>query len=361
MNVATPSSLLLVALAGCARSAVASDNVPDARVARESAVPVEVVRVVSRPLETSVRLEAELSPWESVAVYPRVTGFVASIPVDRGSIVHRGQLLARLVAPELAAQRVEAEARVRGDRSTLTRLEAAARTPGVVAGHDVDLAEADTRADAARVRAVRDLEQYLVVTAPFEGVVTERNVHPGALVGPVTSGGGTPMLRIEQVSRLRVIVAVPESLASSVRLGATATFEVRAWPARRFVGTIARSSHAVEPRTRTMAVELDVDNADDALAPGMYAAVSWPIHRSTPSLFVPRTAIVQTTERTFVVRVRNAVAEPITIRRGEVVGDEVEVVGDLVAGDTVVRRGNEELREGTRVAPRVVPTGEPSR
>ena len=214
---------------------------------------------------------------------------------------------------------------MRGDQSTLTRLRAAAQTPGVVAGHDVEIAEAAVQADNAHVRALRDLEQYLVVTAPFDGRGDERNVHPGALVGPATGGAATPMLRIEQVARLRLTVAVPESVAGNIAQGAVATFTVRAWPGRRFNGTIARPSHTVEPRTRTMAVELDVDNTDGALAPGMYAEVAWPVRRVTPSLFVPRTAIVQTTERTFVVRVRDGVADPVVIQRGVAVGDLTEV------------------------------------
>src|SRR5262249_30644817 len=160
-----------------------------------------------------------------------------------------------------------------------------------VAGHDVELAAAAAQANRARVRTLRDLEQYLVVTAPFDGVVTERNVHPGALVGPSIGGTGAPMLRIEQVAHLRLTAAVPEAGAGQIAEGATAPFSVRAWPGRRFTGPIARPSHTVDPRTRTMAVELDVTNTDGALAPGMYADVVWPVRRATPSLFVPRTAV----------------------------------------------------------------------
>ena len=262
--------IVFACLAGRGHASSAGFEGADATVpaAPRTATSVEVVPVVSRPLDTTVHLEGELSAWEVVAIYPRATGFVASITVDRASVVHRGQVLAHLVAPELAAQRTEADARTQGDQSTLDRLRAAARTPGVVAGHDVELAEAAVQVDRAHARALRDLEQYLVVTAPFDGVVTERNVHPGALVGPSTGGAGVPMLRVEQIARLRLTAAVPEGLAGQITEGTTAAFTVRAWPGRRFTGTIVRPSHTVDTRTRTMAVELDVDNADSAPGAG---------------------------------------------------------------------------------------------
>ena len=310
---------------------------------------LEVVPVASRPLSTTAHLQGELMPFEVVAVYPRTSGFVQTITVDRASRVHRGQLLVRITAPELAAQRAEAEARVRGDQTTLDRLRAAAQTPGVVAGHDIELAAAAVEADRARVRSLHDLEQYLTVTAPFDGVVTERNVHPGALVGPQPSAAAIPMLRIAQITQLRLVVAVPENLAGEITEGIEAHFTVRAWPQVQFTGTIRRPSHTIDVRTRTEAVEIDVDNADGRLAPGMYADVAWPVRRLTPTLFVPPSAIVQTISRTFVVRVRNGVVDQVDVQRGMGVDSSVEVFGQLNPGDQVARRGSDELRPGTAV------------
>src|SRR5262249_18195875 len=160
----------------------------------------------------------------------------------------------------------------------------------------------------------------LVVRAPFDGVVTERNVHPGALVGPPAGPNATPMLRVEQVSRLRLTVAVPENDVGAIAEGAPAEFSVQAWPGKKFSGTVTRVAHAIDAKTRTMPVELDVDNPGGKLASGMYAEVRWPIVRSAPSLLVPATAVVQTTERTFVDRVRDGVLEQVPVRRGAVVG-----------------------------------------
>jgi len=122
---------------------------------------------------------------------------------------------------------------------------------------------------------------------------------------------------------------------------------VPAYPERNFSGTVARRAQALDQKTRTMAVELDVMNPDRSLAPGMYAAVKWPVRRSQPALYVPRTSVVTTTERTFVIRGKNGKAEWVNVRKGAVDGDLQEVIGELQAGDKVVKRAYDELREGT--------------
>jgi RND family efflux transporter MFP subunit len=221
-----------------------------------------------------------------------------------------------------------------------------------VAGHDIELAEASFSAEKARVSSLKTLESYLVLRAPFDGVITERNVHPGALVGPPAGASATPMLRIEQVNRLRLTVAVPEIDVGAISEGAPGEFSVQAWPGKKFSGTVKRVSHAVDPKTRTMPVELDVTNSDGKLASGMYAEVKWPVvrSRSAPSLLVPATAVAQTTERTFVDRVRDGVVEQVQVRRGAVVGERVEIIGQLSPGDVVLRRGSEELPGGSHVS-----------
>ena len=201
-------------------------------------------------------------------------------------------------------------------------------------------------AAAASVKAVSEMETYLELTAPFDGVITERNVHPGSLVGPSTGA----LLRIEQVARLRLTVPVPEAYVGGITRGTTVEFRVSAFPDQTFQGVIARPAHSLDMKMRSMLVELDVSNPKQVLAPGMFAEVQWPVSRATASLFVPRTAVVRTSERQFVVRVRNGVAEWVDVRRGELNGDVIEVFGDLREGDVVVRRGNDEIRPGTKIA-----------
>jgi membrane fusion protein (multidrug efflux system) len=336
---------------------------------------VETVPVVSKRAARKVELPGEFIPYQSVAVRAKVTGFVERVEVDRGSVVKEGALLATLVAPELTAQRLEAEskvlsvesqraeaqARVVAAQSTYDKLKAASETPGVVAGNDLLLAQKAMDAAQAQVQAIeesakaarsavqvlKDMESYLRVTAPFSGIITERDIHPGALVGP--GANSPPMFQLEQNSRLRLVVAVPEIDVSGIEQGARVTFTVPAYPGETFIAPVARIAHSIDAKTRSMAVELDVANGGVRLAPGMYPTVLWPVRRSKPTLFVPATSVVTTTERTFVIRVRNGRAEWVNVSRGAPDGELVEVFGPLEAGDVVVRRGSDELREGARV------------
>lgn len=312
------------------------------------ALSVEVVPVTTQVLERTIKLPGELHPFLSVDMYPKITGIVNVIDVDRGSVVKKGQQLLRLSASELQAQRVEAEAQLRGAKITYARLQSAAATPGVVAGNDLELAQHNQEALEARVRSLQEMERYLQVTAPFDGVITQRNVHPGAVVGP---SGAVPALRLEQVSHLRLIGPVPEVYAGSIAEGSTVQFTVPAYPEETFTGVISRVARSVDQKTRTMPVEMDVSNQDGRLASGMFPEVLWPVRRPAPSLFVPRSAIVTTTEQTFVVRVKNEEVEWVSVRKGSESGALVEVFGSLEAGDHILLRGTDEIRPGTRVIP----------
>lgn len=344
----------------------------------KGASSLETTKVVAQTLEKTISIPGDLTAYQSVSIHAKLTGFVESVEVDRGSWVKKGQMLGTLTAPELHAQHLEAEAKLQSIRaqqveaevktvsaqSTYDRLKAAAATPGVVAGHDVEIAERNLEAARAHVgamkssvvaaeaatKAITDLETYLELRAPFEGIVTERNVHPGSLVGP----SGNPILRIEQVSKLRLTVPVPEIYVGGITKGTQVNFKVSAFPDQTFHGVIARPAHSLDTKMRSMLVELDVNNPKLTLAPGMFAEVRWPVSRSQTSLFVPTSALVRTSERQFVVRVRNGVAEWVDVRRGETDGSLIEVFGDLSEGDVIVRRGSDEIRPGTRSAPSVV-------
>jgi RND family efflux transporter MFP subunit len=310
---------------------------------------VPATRVKAELVTKTFRLPAELSAFRNVGLYAKVSGFVEWIEVDRGSEVKAGQLLVRLVAPELAAQKQEAEAKLASDEATFKRLSEASKTPGVVAGNDLEIASRNVEAARARVRVVAEQVSYLRVTAPFDGVVTERNVHEGSLVGPAAA---MPLVRIQELSRLRLVVAVPEVALGNVPLGRKVAFTVAAFPGETFSGTVARPAHSIDPKTRTMPVELDVDNADRRLQPGGFAQVRWVMERGRPSLLVPASAVATTTERSFIIRIRDGVAEWMEVRTGVAVGDRVEIFCDAAEGDLVAIRGTDELRAGTQVAPK---------
>jgi membrane fusion protein (multidrug efflux system) len=148
---------------------------------------------------------------------------------------------------------------------------------------------------------------------------------------------------------LRLVVPVPQAYLAGVTIGTAVAFTVSAYPGQRFAGTVARLAHAVDVKTRTMAVELDVSNTDGRLATGTFCQVEWPVRRPGPSLFVPSGSVLSTTDRTFVVRIRNGRTEWINVSTGLASGSLVEVFGDLRSGDTIAARGTDEIRPGTEV------------
>lgn len=344
---------------------------------------VEVVRVVEQLLNVTVKLPGELSPYEAVDVYPKVTGFVRWLGVDRGSSVKKGEAIARLEAPELTAQLSEAQskfaaaqaqigaaqAKLSADQSTYEKLAAAAKTPGVVAQNDLVVAKQTEESDQANVQAaqsaaqaaqsalqsMKQTEAYLEISAPFDGVVTERSIHPGALVGPAGgAGAASPMLRIETLGRLRLTVAVPETEAAAIPAGTQVEFTVPEYPGEKFHGPIARIARSVDMKTRTMPVELDVANPGGRLAAGSYCEVAWPVRRSKATIFVPATAIATNLERTFVIRIRANKTEWVDVKAGATSGNLTEVFGDLHAGDEVVQRASDSIRAGAEVTPKLV-------
>jgi len=394
--------LLLLLLAGACNNTTPTPA-PGAAAAPPTPTVV-VTHVVSQELSRNLRLPGELQPYQDVQLYPKVQGFISWIGVDRGSEVKAGQVLVRLTAPEFAAQRSEAEARttipaaqkleaesriasLRAQRleaeaklaassATYNRLKAASAMPGVISGNELENAQRTVEAEQARVRFYQESEKsitaqmnaltesekaaqasvktvavnqsYLQIAAPFAGTITERFLHPGAL------GGTTqPVLRLQQINRLRLVIAVPEAELAGVHKGTRVEFTVPAFPGETFAGAVARIGNALDPKTRTMPIELDVNNPAKKLAPGMFPNVNWPSARPRPSLLVPLSAVATTTEKSFIIRIRGDVAEWVDVTRGTSINkdgkDLVEIFGEVSAGDAVVVRGTDELRAGTKV------------
>ena len=332
---------------------------------------VETAKVVAQPVDKVRKLPGELAPYQTVDLTARVAGYIEELRVDVGSVVKKGEVVARLSAPDMdaqwaearsrvgtgEAQRAEAEAKLLGVQATYERLKAASATPGAIAGHELVLAEKSVEgarsfvrsmersidASKSSVRAIEDMKAYLDLKAPFDGVITERYLHPGALAGPQSG----PLVKLQQLSRLRLIAAVPEADLGGIAYEVRVPFTVPAFPGETFGATIARVPRVVDAKTRTMPIELDFANTGGKLAPGMYAELQWPVRKGRAALLVPPTAIVTTTERAFVIRINNGKAAYVNVKRGGASGELVEVQGALVEGDVIVKRGTDELREGT--------------
>jgi membrane fusion protein (multidrug efflux system) len=335
----------------------------------QSPAHVEMVKVKSHSSARTVPLTAELTPFLQTDIEARSPGYVEKVFVDRGSLVHKGQLLVQLSAPEINSQTgaseanlhqaeaevAQAEAQAAAAESTSAKLQEAAKTPGAVAGNE--LLQADKLRDAAqalvesrkaavrtakeRLQASQAMESYLRVTAPFDGMITDRFVNPGMLI----DGGHTPMLKLQQVAHLRLIVPVPETYTGSVVKGMSAVFHVPAHPGKSYTAKVARIPNALDQQNRAMMVELDVYNKDGSLAPGMYPTVDWPVSAGEDFLFVPATSVVTTTERTFVITSVNGRAHWVDVRKGPTAGESVSVRGQIAAGQQVVKRASDEIRE----------------
>ncbi|GAB3714100.1 efflux RND transporter periplasmic adaptor subunit [Spirosoma flavus] len=322
-----------------------------------------------------VTLPGELKPWNRVSIYAKVKGFVRDIPVDRGTFVRKGQVLARLDAPEVLSELSQAQAQLQAQQATLveqnTRARASrliyqrilqtAKTEGAVSANEIDQAQARMQADSAMVAVARgtvqasqsnlqaksQFRQYLTITAPFDGIVIERNISPGALVGAGESG--KPLFVLEDSRTLRLTVAVPETFANQIPPKSSVAFTVAALPDRRFNAKLARSAQSLVEANRSMMAEFDVANSSHELKAGMYAEVQMPMVRTSKTMFVPSTAVVNSSEKMFVILVLDNRAQWISVQKGNVVDSLVEVFGDLQPGMPIVRSASEEIRDGQAV------------
>ncbi|MBN8823387.1 MULTISPECIES: efflux RND transporter periplasmic adaptor subunit [unclassified Spirosoma] len=336
---------------------------------------VVVSTVQSLQPSKRVTLPGELKPWNRVSMYAKVKGFVRDVSVDRGTVVRKGQVLARLDAPEVISELSQAQAqlqaqeatlveqttRARASKLTYTRLLQTAKMEGAVSANELDQAQARMQADSAMVAVARgtvqasrsnyqaktELRQYLTITAPFDGIVIERNISPGALVGAGDSG--KPLFVLEDSRTLRLTVAIPELFANQLPPNSSVSFTVNAMPDRRFNAKLARSAQSLVEANRSMMAEFDVPNAAHELKAGMYAEVQMPIERTAKTLFVPTTAVVNSSEKMFLIKVQDNRAQWVSVQKGNVLDSLVEVFGDVQPGMAIVKKASEEIRDGQEV------------
>jgi membrane fusion protein (multidrug efflux system) len=309
-----------------------------------------------------VKLPAQLVSFEEVSIFPKVNGYVKDVFVDVGSVVHKGQPLMTLEAPELqqaATQAKERYARAKLDYTisaeNYRRMSKAAETPGAVSPMNLAGLKAKADADSTLVNAEKanwDMQQailgYLKVTAPFNGTITERNVHPGALVS-AEAKDGKPMLHLGQMDHLRLQVDIPEGIAAGLQSKDTIQFFLSAYPGRKFTGHLTRRSGLVNSQFRAERMELDVFNRDGKLAPGMYADVLFNSSGNSEAFTVPRAAIVTSTERKYVIAIRDGRTVRVDVATGNESADKAEITGDLQPGESILTHANDEIAEGVAI------------
>lgn len=319
----------------------------------------EIGHVMENPLSSYVKLPGQLKPFEEVNIYAKVNGFVEDVLVDRGSRVGKGQVLVRLVAPELESQVqmatskfVQAQENAAASREKYRRLKEAAQEAGAVAPLDLDNASARMKADDARVMAeqsnvdvMNNIKGYLTITAPFNGVITQRNISAGALVGPGSKSNELPMLVLQNLQKLRLEVFIPEAYVDQVDLKRPVTFVFNSTPEKEHTAKISRSANALT-NMRSEAIEIDIRNSDQQFKPGMYAEVKVPLLSEAKSLLIPNNAIVRSTERQYVITVKNGKASFVDIKEGLKAKDSTEVFGNLAGGDEILLHASDEIKEG---------------
>lgn len=351
-------SAALIFLAACNSKQEANS---DQAKTGKAALSYELATVTEQALAGSTRIPGQLSAYEEVSIYPKVNGYVKQVLVDIGSKVEKGTLLMTLEAPEMiqaVLQAKEKYARSVSDfvisREHYKRLNEAAETSGAISPLDLSTAKAKMEADSALANAElsnwhmqQTMEDYLRVSAPFAGVITERNVHPGALVS--TSVKDKPMLELKSIKHLRLQVDIPENLANTLKDGDKLEFYVSVFPGKKMVGSVSRKSMNVNAQYRMERIEADVINNDETLTPGMYADVVLNDEGNKNSLIVPASAVIITTERKYVMAVINGKTVKVDVTTGTQTSNKVQIFGNIQAGDKVIKTLTEDIPEGIAI------------
>ncbi|MFZ0594050.1 MAG: efflux RND transporter periplasmic adaptor subunit [Bryobacteraceae bacterium] len=350
---------------------------------------VETIKVGRSPRKSGLELPGNIQATTEAPVLARADGYIKQRMVDIGDRVRAGQPLAIIETPELdeqvrqagaslqqaQASVGQAEANLRQGRSDLEFARVTAKrwehlvANGSVSVQENDQYQAQYRSKVAEVQSLEQalvaqrngvaaaeanaarlqkMKSYQVVTAPFDGVITQRNVDPGALV----NNGATLLFRIAQTATLRTYVNVPQTYANSVQRGDPASLTVSNLPGRQFTGTVARTSNSLDPTSRTLLVEVHVPNESGALLPGMYARVELTSSRANPPLLIPSDAMILRSGGAEVAVVgRDHRVHLQKIETGRDYGDRLEIIQGLREGDDVIANPGDVVSEGAEVDP----------
>lgn len=343
--------------------------------------PPRVNVVTAREENTTVErvLPGSALPWIEASIYPRTTGYVQERLVDIGDRVKAGQLLAVIDAPDLDDQLAEAESSLAMAKANLPLAEANAVVaqialdrlvrsgPGTAipliqideqraavktSAAQVEVAKASIKVNEAAVGRYTELQNFERIVAPFDGVITARDVDPGDLLTADSPATTREIFHVMQTDVLRVFVSVPQTFAAEITEGQDAVVFLRDAPQKTYAGKVARTANALDAATRTLLTQVNIPNPDDALRPGMFLQVRFQFKQSTPPLLIPTNALA-----TRAGKPRVAILDPqhrVSYREvvlGRDFGSEVEVITGLQAGDAVVVHPGDDLPEGIVVEP----------
>jgi membrane fusion protein, multidrug efflux system len=324
---------------------------------------VAVIRARPGGVARTITLPGDLVGYYESALYSKVTGYLKSIFVDKGDMVRTGQVLAIIEVPELDQQVAHAQADLEIQHLTYQRLESVWQDdPRLIARQDVDIAYSKYEEAKANVAQLGAMENYTRIVAPFDGVITERFVDPGALIhaggqqsatapmqGPARPGGAAaPVVSIARLDKLRIYVYVPQAEVDFVHDGMPATVKVQGFDGKRFFGEVTRYAHSLDLATRTMLTEIDLENPERRLFPGMYANVTLVLERDANALRLPDSAVSGEHPPSVLV-VRKGRLEQVPVTTGIDDGQYVEVISGLTSQDQVVQTFSTALLPGEEV------------
>jgi len=339
-----------------ARSALAHD-------AHEAAIPTVITAKPHQgPAADALVLPGSVQAYYEAPIYARTSGYLKAWHTDIGTAVKKGQLLAEIEAPEVDQQLRQAEADLGTARANYELARSTnERWQGLLATESVSQQDADQRAGdaaaksaaqmsaAANVARLREMEGFKRVVAPFAGVVTQRNTDVGALIN-AGQAPGSALFRVADTHRLRIYVQVPQAYAAQVRTGMSASLEFTDHPGQHYSAAVASTAHALDAVSRTLQVELQIDNASGELLPGAYVQVTFALPPSSGTLRVPVNAVifrgktpqVATVDEAQRVRLRD-------IAEGRDFGTEIEVLAGINANDTLVLNPTDSIADGQQV------------
>ncbi|GLU53591.1 secretion protein HlyD [Dyadobacter frigoris] len=355
-------SILIATVIGCNSNAEEKEKTEKAE--KAAAVPSATVTfpLEKEDLSTAFHTPGELISFRNVDLYARETSFVKKIYADVGSEVKEGQLLVSMEAPELNSRLAGAESRAKAQeaayiasKANYSRLVETSKTPGTISQNDLDQALARMDADYAQLQSAKASQKevgasknYLEIRAPFAGIITAKNISPGAYVGPAGKGSEFPLFTLQEQRKMRLVVSIPEAYVGYVTNQTEISFSVKAYPNQKFKAKVKRLAGVLDSRLRSERIEMDVFNNDKKLFPGMVAEVEIPLSSDVPSFVVPKTALVNSMERVFVVKVVDSKALWVDVKKGREMDSTVEIFSsNLQIKDQLVKKASEEVRNGS--------------
>jgi RND family efflux transporter MFP subunit len=372
------AALVIVGIARGSRNAVASHS------SGAEAAVVGVARIMREPISRELMFDSELRPFQEVSLHAKVAGYVRSIDVDIGDVVKEGQLIATLELPEAQIDLERAVASERRSEEEVKRAEASYHEaklgfdrmasidkakPNLVAQQEIETAEArektaaatlaatreQTKAAEADVKKLKTMLEYAQITAPFDGVITERFADKGALIqaGTSSSTQAMPLVRLSDNRRLRLVFPVSVSFVSAMRKGKPVIVEILG-SHKKLDAKIMRTSQKVSTTTRTMDAEVDIPNEDYSMIPGMYASVRVEVDTKTNALVIPIEALSRTRNPTvYVIQPDGTIAER-KVKLGLETPEKVEALEGVNEGEMVMIGSRSQVKPGQKVTPKII-------